>query len=90
LDVWWARLPQGQRATATVRVLVWWTCWCLAWSTSFTKTEVATRSTNGDVRHTSYLLFLGTTTTSCVFLALAAVALVLVVRGISAVDPNRR
>lgn len=91
LDVWWARLPQGQRRSATARVLVWWTCWCLAWFTSFTATEVATRSANGNVGYSmNYTLYLGTTVASCVFLVLAAVALIVVVRGISAADPNRR
>jgi hypothetical protein len=90
LDVWWARLPEGQRGKATARVLVWWACWCLAWFTSFQWVETTTR-TGGTVSYgRSFSLYLGSTTPSAVFLMFAAVALAVVVRGISAADPNRR
>jgi len=91
LDVWWARLPRGGRGAATAAVLTWWALWCLAWFTSFRETVTLTRGPNGrTVQTANYTLYLGDTVLSCVFLLLAAGALVLVVLGISRDDARLR
>jgi uncharacterized protein DUF4328 len=90
LDVWWARLPRGERGGPTALVLGWWVLWCLAWFTSFRRTFTTDVRPGGSTVETVHdSLYLGATVLSTVFLMLAAVALAAVVAGISRSDADR-
>jgi uncharacterized protein DUF4328 len=78
-DIWRAGLPASQRSRPAWLPIIWWACWLLAWFTGF-----RTMRTDSGLFHsvTTGFYFDGTVP-SKIFVAAAAVALILVVRAVT-------
>jgi hypothetical protein len=83
-DIWHAGVDAAPRSRMPWQVGTWWACWLLAWITSYHTTHVTVVEANGRTAvNRGFALFLGTTPASKVFVAAAAILMVIVVRAIS-------
>lgn len=84
-DIWRASLPSQPQRGSSGAVLpgLWWACWLLAWFTGFRHTTTYSSTGGSSLTQGNYSLDFGGTVPSAAFAAVAAVALIVIVRKVS-------